>query len=832
MSVLPRLKIAQTLPIVVAGVALVASATVGIGAYLIAANTVTSMTEDKLVTVSKERTRELSALLESTKDDLLVTAASSSTISGLANLTVGWSMVADAATTLHDAYVTNNPNPEGKLDMADSVKLPSTGVTYDMAHSRVQPGFRAQVHAHGYGDIMIFDAAGNLVYSEGKGPEFATSFAAGGKFADSTLGKVYAAAAAMTEPGKVVFDDLAPYSPNGGTPTAFMATPIFNNKKAIGVLAFELSSEQFNSVFNNRIGLGETGETMLVGADFLLHNDSPFTDGNDILKTQYHTPQIDAALGGQPTPVEIVSSYRNLDMLTVAGPVSFEGSKWALVSTISRDEAMAPLTAMRNSILIGSAVVLGLAVILGLLFSRSVARPITRLTRTMDRLAQGDLEVDVQGKGRHDEIGAMARSVEVFRENALKVNSMTEEERAGSERRRVERVSMMQSLQQAFGEVVDAAVEGDFSKRVSASFDDLELNKLAGSVNNLVDAVDHGLRETDAVLAALADKDLSRKMTGEHRGAFKRLQYSINAVIDSLNVVMSGLKGTSNSVRNATREILSGANDLSERTTKQAATIEETSATVEQLAATVTDNAKRAQEASAGAQSVTSVAEEGGQVMHAATEAMERIIASSGKISNIIGLIDDIAFQTNLLALNASVEAARAGEAGKGFAVVAVEVRRLAQSAAQASAEVKELIEQSGTEVKAGSKLVVEAATRLETILRGVRENFELLQGIAHDSREQASSIDEVNVAVRTLDEMTQHNAALVEETNAAIEQTESQAAELDRIIDVFTVADTSDHAVAPATRPSRPSPDRVKAAARSYLSQGSAAIDKDWSEF
>ena len=223
MSVLPRLKIAQTLPIVVAGVALVASATVGIGAYLIAANTVTSMTEDKLVTVSKERTRELSALLESTKDDLLVTAASSSTISGLANLTVGWSMVADAATTLHDAYVTNNPNPEGKLDMADSVKLPSTGVTYDMAHSRVQPGFRAQVHAHGYGDIMIFDASGNLIYSEGKGPEYATSFAAGGQFADSTLGKVYAAAAAMTEPGKVVFDDLAPYSPDGGTPTAFMA---------------------------------------------------------------------------------------------------------------------------------------------------------------------------------------------------------------------------------------------------------------------------------------------------------------------------------------------------------------------------------------------------------------------------------------------------------------------------------------------------------------------------------------------------------------------------------------------------------------------------------
>src|SRR5262249_28164740 len=161
---------------------------------------------------------------------------------------------------------------------------------------------------------------------------------------------------------------------------------------------------------------------------------------------------------------------------------------------------------------------------------------------------------------------------------------------------------------------------------------------------------------------------------------------------------------------------LAGANDLSERTTKQAATIEETSATMEQLASTVADNAKRAGEASSNAEEVTGTAEAGGKVMSQATEAMERITASSAKISNIIGLIDDIAFQTNLLALNASVEAARAGDAGKGFAVVAVEVRRLAQSAASASAEVKVLIEQSGTEVAGGTKLVAEAAGQLDAM--------------------------------------------------------------------------------------------------------------------
>ena len=570
--------------------------------------------------------------------------------------------------------------------------------------------------------------------------------------------------------------------------------------------------------------------------------------GDLVAKTTSLTlPDETRAVGGiLPADSDVVT--RILAGERVQGSVTIDGTEYyAALQPIQKTSGeamgaifvgtpMAEVEASANSVLgligmVGGAAVIGFGLI-GFVASRLITKAIPRLAATMDVVAQGNYDVEVPFTTLGNEVGAMARAVEVFRENGLRVSQMTEAEAARIVADEEKRRLMMTELQAAFGEVVDAAVSGDFSKRVHAQFPDAELNSLAGSVNNLVETFDRSVAEVGEVLGAMADTDLTRRMTGEYDGAFAKLKSDINAVGDKLTEVVMQLRHTSGSLKNATGEILSGANDLSERTTKQAATIEETSAAMEQLASTVLANADRAKKASASASKVTQTAEDGGKVMDAANEAMERITASSAKISNIIGLIDDIAFQTNLLALNASVEAARAGDAGKGFAVVAVEVRRLAQSAASASSDVKALIEQSSVEVTSGSKLVGEAAGKLASMLEAIRENTLSLEAIARDSAEQATSIEEVSSAVRTMDEMTQHNAALVEQTNAAIEQTEAQASELDRIVDIFAIENAP--AERPAARPA-PAPRAARAApkaASAYLSQGNAAISTDWDEF
>ncbi|WP_052731933.1 methyl-accepting chemotaxis protein [Devosia geojensis] len=438
-----------------------------------------------------------------------------------------------------------------------------------------------------------------------------------------------------------------------------------------------------------------------------------------------------------------------------------------------------------------SALIAGLAALaVGLAFAIAIARWLSRSIRQMasatQRMADGDFEVTLPARNERNEIGQIARALEVFGAHGRAV-AANAREREAEAALSAHRQGLREALQADIGEIVAAALHGDFDRRLTRDYEIEDLNTLAAGVNALVETVSRGLTESGAVLSALANADLSRRVTGDYRGAFGQLKADTNALADALEATLFRLGHASHALKRATGEILSGTNDLSERTTRQAAAIEETVGEIETLSGEILENAQAAHGAAESALDASRVAHAGGLAMHAATQAMERISSSSAKISSIIRLIDDIAFQTNLLALNASVEAARAGEAGKGFAVVAVEVRRLAQSAANASSDVKALIEQSAGEVRDGSRLVSEAAGKLETILAAIEASSDRMQAIATSSRGQADAIGRVTLTVKQMDEITQHNAALVEQTNAAIEQTEAQAHELDMIVRDFS---------------------------------------------
>ena len=462
---------------------------------------------------------------------------------------------------------------------------------------------------------------------------------------------------------------------------------------------------------------------------------------------------------------------------------------------------------------------------------RSLADPILTLTNQMTEMAAGDYSRNVAFADRADEIGDMARAVEVFRQNGLSVRELNfskEEERVNVSR-----------LQAAITEATARAAAGDFTGRISGDFGHPELNRLAENVNRLVENVDHGLSEAGGAVALLAGGDLTRRMSGHFEGAFAELQKNVNATFEALSGIIGNVRGSSVSMDDSTRELRAATDDLSRRTEQQAAALEQTSAALDEITAVVKTSSQRAQEASRMVGEATSDAAHSAVIVRDAVEAMGRIEQASSEISQIINVIDEIAFQTNLLALNAGVEAARAGDAGKGFAVVAQEVRELAQRSAHAAKDIKTLITKSGEEVGAGVKLVHKTGEALQKIESQVSDINGHIQSIATAAQEQSVGLAEVNTAVNQMDQVTQKNAAMVEETSAATHKLSQDAASLAEMIAWFRLAEAADRApTAPATRPAvatRPAaPRRIAAAAPAPrpLKVAGGGSSQGWEEF
>ncbi|HEV7260768.1 MAG TPA: methyl-accepting chemotaxis protein [Bosea sp. (in: a-proteobacteria)] len=430
------------------------------------------------------------------------------------------------------------------------------------------------------------------------------------------------------------------------------------------------------------------------------------------------------------------------------------------------------------------------SLLIAVLLSVAYVRPmiigrLNRLWTATRAIADGALETVVDTKG-NDEISDISKSVLLFRDNAVALRAAEaaklEDEALAQSRRR----EMMQELGAAFGEVVAAAAAGDFSRRVQANFADPELNALAGSVNELLETVHGGLTETCHVLAELSAGHLSTRIEGLYQGAFAELKQGTNGLAEEFESTLAKLSETVAAVRSATTEILDGVTDLAERTSEESNAVSMATNQLGAFAGTVKKTASEAAQATGMAEGAESQAQQGEKVVASALEAMQRIRTSSNKISEVIAMIDEIAFQTNLLALNAAVEAARAGDSGRGFAVVATEVRSLAKRSADASNDVKKLVEAAHGDVKVGVGLVEETAQMFEAIVASVNDLTGLMNGISQTAKNQASDVSAINNEIDGIGTMAHQNAALVEETNAALALTDEQTRALSEHIARF----------------------------------------------
>ncbi len=360
--------------------------------------------------------------------------------------------------------------------------------------------------------------------------------------------------------------------------------------------------------------------------------------------------------------------------------------------------------------------------------------------------------------------------------------------------------------------VVDAARKGDFSARLSLDDKDGFVRDIAMGLNQVSAVVEQSTTDFAQAMQAIAAADLTRPVSGDYHGVFATLKTAINETVDRLSSTVRTIQLTSADVGLAAREINMGADDLSKRTEDQASSLEETAATTEQLAASVKATAQASRQAASVATEAMQAAQAGGAIAGKAVDAMSRIESASTKISDIIRVIDDIAFQTNLLALNAAVEAARAGDAGKGFAVVASEVRTLAQRSSEAAKDISALISSSNSEVGEGVKLVRQAGEQLSQILAASEKVAATIAEISAASGEQASGIDEMSQAVAHLDEMTQQNAALSEQSAASAGSLSEKIAQLNDLVAAFrTGPDDGRAGSAPAPRPVATEPARLR---------------------
>ena len=609
---------------------------------------------------------------------------------------------------------------------------PAVG-TYGSIHAEVDQWLRQVLNLNGFYDVFLIDPEGLVLYTVAKEDDYMTNLLTG-PYADTGLGAVVSKALNASA-GEVFLSDLAPYEASAGAHAMFLASPVTDlGGRVIGAIAVQLNPDALQAIVNAPEGMGRTGEVYILGPDGMTRTPSRLPGHYKAFEQIASTGQSAAAMTGEAAYFTDTVSVTGTPAIAATEPLSALGIGWSLVIEMDEAEIMEAADSSLRTLLALFAAMSVVALGLGVLFARAVTRPLDRARASLDAIAGGNLDITIPDADRKDEIGSMAIAM-----NGL-LDTLN-----------LAKVAESQRLE----------LQADLAKVVQT---------------------------LNAALQHLSSGDLTHPITQAFSDDYDALRQNYNATLETLALTISQVVEAAQSIRSRSDEIASASEDLSRRTENQAAALEETAAALDELTASVRSAAEGSREVEDIVRRARQEAEDSGAVVQGAVAAMSEIEKSSEQISQIIGAIDDIAFQTNLLALNAGVEAARAGDAGKGFAVVASEVRALAQRSSAAAKEIKSLIVTSAQHVRSGVERVGQAGEALTSIVGSVANISTLVSNIAAGAAEQSTGLAEINIGVTQLDQVTQQNAAMAEQSTAASHSLNQDATALADIVAVFSL--------------------------------------------